>query len=135
MAEAIFNTLVDDANLPFRAQSAGIAALVGEPMAPKARETLEEIGIRTQDHSARQIREEMLQTADLVLAMTPRHVAELRRFVEGSSHKVHTLPEYAGIGGETGIPDPYGGSMTAYRASARQISEYLSRVVQDLERR
>jgi protein-tyrosine phosphatase len=135
MAEAIFNTLIEDAELSFRAKSAGIAALVGEPMAPKARETLEEIGIRPQDHRARQICEEMLETADLVLTMTPQHVAELHRLSEDSSYKVHTLPEYASIHDGTGIPDPYGSSMTAYRASARQISEYLSRIVEDLDRR
>jgi protein-tyrosine phosphatase len=135
MAEAIFNTLVENAGLPFRAHSAGVAALVGEPMASKARETLEEIGIRPEDHSARQVGEKMLETADLVLTMTPQHVEELRRLSSGSSHKIHTLPEYAGMRDDTGIPDPYGSSMFAYRASARQIAEYLSRVVQNLKRR
>ena len=134
MAEAIFSALADDVGLSIRAHSAGIAALEGEPMSSKARETLQEIGIPPQDHRARQVREEMVQTADLVLAMTPRHVAELRRLSESSSHKVHTLPEYAGMRGDTGIPDPYGGSMTAYRASAREIAEYLSRVVNVLGR-
>ena len=135
MAEAIFNALADDAGLYIRAHSAGIAALEGEPMSSKARETLQEIGIRTGDHRARQIHEEMLKTADLVLAMTPQHVAKLRRLSEGSSHKVHTLPEYAGMRGDTGIPDPYGGSMTAFRASAREIAEYLARIVKDLAKR
>lgn len=130
MSEAIFNALADDAELPFHAESAGIAALEGEPMAPKAREALEEIGICAENHRARQIGEEMLEEADLVLAMTPQHVAELRRLFEGS--RVRTLPEYAGASGENGITDPYGSSMIAYRASARQISEYLSRVVKNL---
>jgi protein-tyrosine phosphatase len=133
MAEAIFNALADDAELPFRAQSAGIAALEGEPMASKAREALEEIGIRAENHRARQLREEMLEEADLVLAMAPLHVTELRRLFEGSSHKVHTLPGYLGVSGEEGVTDPYGSSMVAYRASARQISEYTSRVVEDLK--
>ena len=135
MAEAIFNALADDAGLHIRSYSAGVAALEGEPMSSKARETLQEIGIRPGDHRARQVHEEMLETADLVLAMTPQHVAELRRLSAGSSHKVHTLPEYTGMRGDTGIPDPYGGSMTAYRASAREIAEYLDRIVRDLKRR
>jgi protein-tyrosine phosphatase len=136
MAEAIFNALADDAELPFRAYSAGVAALEGEPMASKAREALEEIGIRAEDHRARQLGEEMLEEADLVLAMAPQHVAELRQLFEGFSHKVHTLPEYSsGVSGEEGITDPYGSSMVAYRASARQISEYTSLVVEDLKQR
>jgi protein-tyrosine phosphatase len=136
MAEAIFNALADDAELPFRAYSAGVAALEGEPMASKAREALEEIGIRVEDHRARQLSEQMLEEADLVLAMAPQHVAELRRLFEGFSYKVHTLPEYSsGVSGEEGITDPYGSSMVAYRASARQISEYTSRIVEDLKQR
>jgi protein-tyrosine phosphatase len=135
MAEAIFNALADDAELTFRAHSAGVAALEGEPMASLALEALEEIGIRAENHRARQLGEEMLEEADLVLAMAPRHVTELRRHFEDSSHKVHTLPEYSGVLGEEEVTDPYGRGMAAYRASVRQISEYTSRVIENLKQR
>ncbi len=78
MAEAIFNALAEDRGLDFRAESAGVAALKGKPIAPNASAALEEIGVYAGGHSARQVSAEMLEEADLVLTMTPRHVAELR---------------------------------------------------------
>src|SRR3954452_5993547 len=114
MAEAIFNALAEDRGLSFRAESAGVAALEGEPAAPKASEALEEAGIYVAGHCARGVSETMIEEADLVLAMTPRHVAELRRLFRGSSHKVYSLPEYANCApSEEGISDPYGCSMFA----------------------
>ncbi len=130
MAEAIFDALAEDEDLPVRAESAGIAALEGELMAPNARKVLEEVGIYTEGRSARQVNETMLKEADLVLAMTPRHVAELRRLFGDYSYKIYTLPGYANGAEDTeGIPDPYGHAVFAYRASVRQLFEYLDRIV------
>ena len=125
MAEAMFNALAKDRGLDLRAESAGVAALKGEPMAPNANAALEELGIYAGEHSARQVNAKMLEEANLVLAMSPRHVAELRRSF-GNSSRARTLPEYAsGASGEESIPDPYGSTMVAYRASARQIFGYV----------
>lgn len=44
-AEAIFTALAEDGDLPFRAESAGTAALEGRTMAPNAVAALEEAGI------------------------------------------------------------------------------------------
>jgi protein-tyrosine-phosphatase len=134
MAEAIFNALAEDRGLGFRAESAGVAALKGKPIAPNASAALEETGIYTEGHSARQVSAQMLEEADLVLAMSPRHVTELRR-VFGDSFAVSTLPEYAsGASSEEGISDPYGSAMVAYRASARQLFEYVDLLVNRLAR-
>ena len=136
LAAAIFDALAEDRGLPFRAESAGVAALEGNPMAPNALVALEEVGIYPQDHSARQVSEAMLEEAELVLAMSPRHVAALNRnFSNLSDNKLHTLPEYAsGVSSEEGIPDPYGHTITAYRASVRQLLECVECVVERLER-
>ena len=45
MAQAIFNALAEDSGLPFRAESAGTAALEGALMAPNAVAVLEEAGV------------------------------------------------------------------------------------------
>jgi protein-tyrosine-phosphatase len=64
----------------------------------------------------------MLEEADLVLTMGLRHSATLRRHFGDLHGKVYSLPEYAtGASGQEGIPDPYGHTMTAYRASVRQL--------------
>ncbi len=134
MAEAMFNVFAEDRGLGFRAQSAGVAALRDELMAPSASAALEELGVYAEGHSARQVNAEMLEEADLVLAMTPRHVAELRR-VFGDSFEIHTLMSYVkGVSSDEGVPDPYGSTMTAYRASARQLLECVDVLLDRLER-
>jgi protein-tyrosine phosphatase len=137
MAEAIFDALAEDAGLDLRAHSAGTRALAGEAVAPKAREALAEFGIPLNvRHRARQVDRAMVEEADLVLTMTPRHVEEigamLGRPVERPAQNVHALPGYASGAWGEGISDPYGHGMTVYRASARQIFEHLDRLVYEM---
>lgn len=134
MAEAIFNAVARDMALPYRAESAGTAALKGKPMAPNAIAVLEEIGFDPEPHLARQVSQEMVEEADLVLAMGPSHAAALRRLEGEPSRKVHALPEYAiGVTGE--LSDPYGYTMFAYRNTARQLYEYVQAVLDRLRKR
>jgi protein-tyrosine phosphatase len=134
MAESIFNTLVSDAAIPYEARSAGVAALVGEPIATNARTVLEEAGIQAGEHRARQVDRAMLEEAILVLAMTPQHVAALNRLAGGLSEKIWTLPGYAkGASAAEGIADPYMMPVSAYRASMREIFECVDRVVRKLQ--
>ena len=135
MAEAILDARAQDGRLPLRAASAGVAALAGEEMAPNSRAALEEVGIHAGGHSARQVGEAMLGEVDLVLAMSPRQVAVLQQRFGAPPDRVYTLPEYAlGTPPEEGIPDPYGHTMTAFRASVRQLLECIDGLVGRLER-
>ena len=133
MAEAIFNALASDKGLSFRAESAGTAALEGEPMAPNSVTALAEAGIQPEDHRGRQVSEALLSRSDLVLAMTPQHVAKLDSTYGSLASGIYTLPEYAtGVTGEEGIPDPYGYTIAAYRNSVRQLHEYIERIADRL---
>ncbi len=133
MAQAIFNALAEDEGLPIRAESAGTGALKGEPMTPNAVAALEEAGIYPEPHRARQVSGAITEEAVLVLAMTPRHAATLRRLPSKSPAEIRTLPEYAsGVPDREEIPDPYGLTMVAYRSTLRQLYEYVERVVNRL---
>jgi len=135
MAAAIFDALAEDGGLELRAQSAGTRALVGEPAAPGAREALAELGIPLKTrHRARQVSAAMVEEADLVLTMTPRHVEEIEAMLGRRAANVHALPGYASGAWSEGISDPYGHGMTVYRASARQLLEHLSRLTDVLAR-
>jgi protein-tyrosine-phosphatase len=132
MAQAIFDALAKDEGLPYRAESAGTAALEGRPISPNTVAVLQEVGIYPERHSARRISEAMVEEAELVLAMTPQHAATLRRLGSNPAGGIHALPEYAiGVQGE-GIPDPYGLTMAAYRSTLRQLWEHVERVVRRL---
>ena len=132
MAQAVFDALAEDGNLPFQASSAGTAALEGRPMAPNAVEALEEVGIYPGVHRARRVREAMVEGAELVLAMTPQHVAALRWLGGNPARGIHTLPEYAMGAKGKGIADPYGLTITAYRNILRQLYEHVEHVVRHL---
>jgi len=135
MAEAMLKAVAEDRGLAYRAASAGVAALVDEDMAPNAHAALEEVGIYAGGHRARQASEAMLGEADLVLAMSLRQVETLRRRFGLPTGKVYTLPEYAlGAPPEEGIPDPYGLTMTTFRASVRQLFDCVDGLVERLER-
>ncbi len=135
MAEVIFNALVEDNGTSYCAESAGIAALEGGPMAQKAGEVLAEFGFtRNVHHRARQVSRQMVEEADLTLAMTYRHLSYLRE-MHNDPAKVWLLTEYA-TGGpcREEITDPYGGPTAAYRASVRQLLTYLEPVVERISR-
>jgi protein-tyrosine phosphatase len=135
MAETILNAMTEDRGLAYRTTSAGVAALVDEDMAPNARAALEEAGIYPGGHRARQVSEAMLGEADLVLAMSLRQVETLRRRFGLPTGKVYTLPEYAlGAPPEEGIPDPYGLTLTTFRASVRHLLDCVEGLVERLER-
>ena len=93
------------------------------------------MGIYPAGHSARQVSEGIIEEADLVLMMSPRHVRALHRSFGSLSDKVYILPGYAtDSNSEEGIPDPYRYPMTAFRASVRQLLGYIEKVVERLER-
>jgi protein-tyrosine phosphatase len=130
MAAAIFNALAEERDLPFRAESAGTAALEGRSLDPNAIVALEETGVYPEAHRARQVRETMIEESGLVLAMSAKHAAALHRLCSNQARKIHALPQYAtGTYSEEGVPDPYGHTMIAYRSSVRQLYEYVERVV------
>ncbi|CAN5806900.1 protein arginine phosphatase PrpB [soil metagenome] len=135
MSEAIFNALAGDMGISVRAESAGTAALWGRGMAPNAVAALVEAGIYPEAHRARQVSDALLKDSELVLAMTPQHVAEIGSLYRGLAREVYTLPEYAtGTSTREGIPDPYGHTMAAYRSSVRQLYEYIEGIANRLAR-
>ncbi len=129
MAQTIFNALAEDGDLPFRAESAGTAALEGRTIAPNAVAALEEVGIYPGPHRARRVCAAMVEEAELVLAMTPQHAATLHRLRRNPAGGIHVLPEYAmGVQGQ-GISDPYGLTMAAYRSTLRQLYGNVERIL------
>ena len=133
MAVGIFNALAEERGLPFRAESAGVAALVGDLAASHACQVADELGIDIDAHRARQVEEAMLRNAELVLTMTPSHRDILHREFPGFREKVQSLPEYSLGDAFGGIADPYGHNIGTYRASAREILRHVELVVQRLE--
>jgi len=106
-------------------RSAGLAAQVGAPMSPYARQALESMGIAPGAHAARQFSSSCLcdgsEGAMVVLAMTRAHKEAALRAAPGAD--VRTLAEWAGLADRTSdVDDPWGGTPADYLACAKQLS-------------
>jgi len=126
MAAALFRRRLqqDPLRSNWRVLSAGLWAANGEPASPNAVVALAERGVDLSRHIARRVTRELIAEADLVLAMTPHHVEALRLAFPEAADRIHLLAEMAG---EThGIADPYGLSLSAYRATASELDRLLA---------
>lgn len=78
-----------------RVESAGVAAVVGAPVAPLMAARLGAAGVSPEDFAARQVTEHMVRDADLVLALTRRHRSALVELSPAAVRRTFTLRELA----------------------------------------
>lgn len=151
MAEALFKHILASRKSELKdieILSAGIYAWEGDKVSPGAVEALKEMGIDAMDHSSTLLTPKLVAGADLVLTMTLNHKEAVLHMCPEAEDKVYTLKEYIlGDGDERphgrqtdtsdtspgaidyDIKDPYGQSADVYRESAREIEEYLQKLV------
>jgi protein-tyrosine-phosphatase len=139
MAAAIAVHLAKERGMDIPVSSAGIAARAGEPATPAAVAALAAMGIDLAEHRARRLEAAMVNSADVILAMTAAHKEYIRHLFPAAAAKTYTLKEYArDEGTATGsevkddldIPDPFGSGPELYRSMARELSELVSRVLE-----
>jgi protein-tyrosine-phosphatase len=101
--------------------SAGTAAVSGDPASEQAREVAQELGFNLDAHRAKPVSPGLLEWADVVLTMTEMHRVTLQvRFPE-QAHKVCSLGAWA----NKDISDPYGQDVSVYRKTAAEIESAL----------
>ncbi len=104
--------------------SAGVFALPGSPATPEAVEALAGFGIDLREHRAALLDPEKVENADLVLTLTAAHRRYVLKLVPGAESRVHTLADYAGIGGD--LEDPLGRPLAAYRECASRLHKLVA---------
>lgn len=77
--------------------SAGVAALVGEPIDPPVASFLRAQHAETAGFAARQVNESMLREADLVLTLTRAHRAQVLDWVPSAVRRAFTLLEFVRV--------------------------------------
>lgn len=106
--------------------SAGLGAMVGEGVEPKARQLAEKAGFDVANHKARQLTPAMLEAVDLVLVMSEgqrRAVADLSPTVMG---KTMRLGQWLENGQGKDIPDPY--------RKSQEVFEHVHQLMDDATR-
>lgn len=151
MAEALLRTRMAEAGADGpEVRSVGTAA-VGGPATPAAVEVLANRGIDLSGHVSRPLTGGSLASADLVVAMTRRHEAEIGSADPDARSRTFLAGEVARLGGQVGprgarlltdwvraldgargghfttgrvadeVPDPYGEPLESYRRCADRL--------------
>jgi len=81
--------------MPFTVTSAGTGALVGEPIFPDAARLLTRNGVDVGEFAARDLAKSMVESANVVLAMSREHRAATARMAPRTLPKLFTLREFA----------------------------------------
>jgi tRNA threonylcarbamoyl adenosine modification protein (Sua5/YciO/YrdC/YwlC family) len=136
MAEAIARRLladrlkVDESRLEergYRVISAGTAAGHGGAAAEEAEQAVKKYGADLSRHASRPVTVAMIEEADRVWVMTPRHRKTLVEWMPEQAAKIELLDPSG-----KDVDDPIGGSAEFYRQVARQIHESLSKRLKEI---
>ena len=132
MAAALFNHFY--AGGKYHAESAGLAAVEGEPASTEAVLVMQRLyGLDLSTHRSRSIFGVLTeQNADLILTMTRSQQRLLQQLIPELADRVLTLSEAAGLPAEDVI-DPFGQKEDAYEQTAFELAELVFRLASRLD--
>ncbi len=107
----------------WQVESAGTWAVDGQMASAYAIEEMAARSLDLRSHRSRAVTREMVERADLILAMTQQHRAALVAAFPDQAHKVHLLSEM--VGADYDIADPYGGTRLEYAYIALELEQLL----------
>lgn len=111
-----------------RIESAGVGALVGHRADEKVITVMDELGVDLRDHRARQLDAELAQQFDLLLVMESGQQQWIERQAPALRGRIFRVGHWLG----QDIPDPYGRSTAAFRATRDQLQEAIAQWAQAL---
>lgn len=128
MAEACFKVLAEAHGLnSLIVKSAGTGAIKGAPASYQACEAVKEIGGDLSEFSSTPLNWELVDSSDLIIAMTAGHRAEIIRRFPAASSKVHLLLEFDDQT-EANVSDPFGGGLDLYRFTLSAMMPALNKL-------
>jgi protein-tyrosine-phosphatase len=132
LAEAIARKIGIERGLPdLEPSSAGTSAWDGASASDGALLVGLERGLDLNSHRARQLSRELVDGADLILAMGPHHLERIEAL--GGGDKGHLLTAYASRGKSSRpVNDPMGGELDVYRATLDELERDIRMVVDRL---
>jgi protein-tyrosine-phosphatase len=125
MAEALFNARarrMGEETLLF-AESAGTWSLENNPASGNAVIAMAQRGIDLSKHRGRTITRQMVESADVIIAMTRDHRDAMLSEFPDQRAKIHLMGELKDRVFDVG--DPYGGTLIEYESCARQLEQLI----------
>ena len=104
-----------------RIASAGAAAEAGQPASHPAVVVMERTGIDLSMHASQRLTRELVEWADLILVMSPSHLAPVGEL--GGAEKMALLGEFGAADPRFAAPvrDPFGAGEEVYAATLQQL--------------
>ncbi len=113
-------------------RSAGVASRGGEPASANAITALKKVGIDLNGHVSRNVTQEMLDQALLVLCMTESHRDMIELTADPVPPRMHLFREFMGASGSLEVPDPYGMHLSAYEACRDELVAAIPSIIAHL---
>jgi len=133
MAQGLFRKMLLSRNLTgIEIRSAGTSATEGAPPTALARQVAQEQdGVELSGHRARLLTRELLEAADIVLAMSLSHARQVESMGRQFTRKTYLLTSYPSWEhpDPDDIEDPIGGTLGDYLRVYRRIREQLERIL------
>lgn len=107
----------------FEAASAGVWTHDGCPATEYAVAAMAERGIDISAHRSRNLTEQIVADAALILTMTRGHAEAIRAEFPACASKVYLLSEMSGSRSE--VDDPVGRSFQVYQATVRELERLI----------
>ena len=116
--------------------SAGIGGLEDYPASGFAIEAAKNWDVDISSHRARQLSYEMIKTADLILAMSPKHADYISRTEPEAKSKTYLFKSFPipYAPSQEGVKDPIGGSLDQYNQTFLELDETIRRIEGDIVR-
>lgn len=125
MCEYIFKNLVSEKKLlnKFDIKSCGVVASDGSPAANNAIEAIKNINLDIKNHKAQKISNELVSRSDYIFALDNYILRYLKQeFDLDKKNNIYKI-------NNTGILDPFGKSLEAYKNCAQEIKKSLDKIL------
>ncbi len=136
MAEGLFRHMINEKGLEgeISVESAGVFAVSGEPASLQAIEAMGRQSIDISNHKSRQLTKEMIENANLIIAMTNNHKRAIISMSNNAIDKTFTLTEYSydDTRKHNDIMDPFGAPVHEYEKCLMEIKNALNIILEKL---
>jgi len=134
MAEALFRHATNG-RTDYRAISAGLGAVDGQPPSVYSVQAMKEIGVDISKQRSRMLTAEMVKQADYILGMTHSHVDTVMLLYPHAAEKTFLLREFDDTLDpyEKDISDPIGGSYEVYLNCRDQIEQGMASLLRFIQ--
>jgi protein-tyrosine-phosphatase len=132
MAEGILKRMLRNKGIDnVTVRSAGVSAVNGSPVSDMAYQVAKRHGIDLNDHRSQPVADDLVEWADWVIAMTPRHRGLLKEQYPKKEHAIILLKELGRPDPrpeDLEILDPFGSDYWEYERSFLELEAEIERI-------